>query len=73
MSFSRRRDKARHVIIYDLSPQFFSALELFFFFFFLLQPSFTSPAMDLIPSAFVARPLKIVVIGAGYVHTELER
>lgn len=29
--------------------------------------------MDLIPSAFVARPLKIVVIGAGYVHTELER
>lgn len=29
--------------------------------------------MDLIPSAFVERPLKIVVIGAGYVHAELER
>lgn len=29
--------------------------------------------MDLIPSAFVARPLKIVVIGAGYVHIDLGR
>ena len=62
----RMWDKTRHTIMYASSPQFFSALENLFSFY--SQLSFTPPAMDPIPSAFLARPLKIVVIGAGYVH-----